>query len=244
MVPQKASIVIDAESGAILTGKSQHVQCYPASLTKMMSLYLLFEAIDQGIVSLKDKLIVSKNACDTGGSVLNFKPGDEISVQNAILALAVKSANDVAVVVAEKLAGGETAFAVKMTKKARELGMADTIFKNASGWFNKGQKTTAYDMAILLRALRTDYPQYYQHLGQKTFSFRGEEYENSNKLLGKYPGMDGGKTGFISKSGYCLAATAERSGSRLIAVVLGEPTESDRNKHMTKLLDASFSKIK
>jgi len=240
---QSASIVIDAESGAILAGKDQRAARYPASLTKMMSLYLLFEAIEQGKFAMDDRLTVSENARNQQGCILNFKPGDVISIQDAILALAVKSANDVAVVIAEKIAGSESVFADKMTQKARKLGMAHTVFKNASGWFNKNHKTTALDMAILLKALYTDFPHYYPYLGKTTFSFKGKVYENGNKLLGQYPGMDGSKTGFISKAGYCVAASAERSGHRLIAVVLGEKSEESRNIQIAKLLDAAFSRL-
>jgi len=148
------------------------------------------------------------------------------------------------VVVAEGLGGSESAFAKQMTKKAHELGMVNTVFKNASGWHNKDQKTTAYDMAILLKAIIKEYPQYYKYFGTKTFNFRGKIYDNSNKLLGKYPGMDGGKTGFTSQSGYNLAASATRSGHRLIAVVLGGATDDTRNNHIAQLLDKSFRKIK
>nr|MDQ2993641.1 D-alanyl-D-alanine carboxypeptidase [Pseudomonadota bacterium] len=174
---------------------------------------------------------------------LGLKAGDTISVQDAILALAVKSANNVAVVVAEHISLTEPAFANKMTKKAHELGMKDTTFKNASGWFHKGHKTTAYDMAILLKSLHQRFPQYYKYLGQKSFSFNGEKYTNKNKLLGTYPGLDGGKTGFVSKAGFCLAVSAVRPSGRVVAVVLGEPNKVVRMKHMQKLLDMAFNKI-
>ena len=239
--PQRASIVIDVKSGDILAAENHDAPCYPASLTKMMTLLLLFDGIEKGKLLLNDKFIVSKNASDKQGSILNFKPRDEISVEDAILALAVKSANDVAVVVAEGIEGSESAFATTMTKKAKELGMKNTTFKNASGWFNTEHKSTAQDMAILLRALYETYPQYYEYLGRKTFTFKGVEYENGNNLLGKYPGLDGSKTGFIAKSGYCIAASAQRRGSRLIVVVLGENSSSDRDQHVTKLLDSGFN---
>lgn len=242
--PESASIVINAETGVVVDADNQHVPCYPASLTKMMVLYLLFEAIEQREISLTHVLPVSQHASNQTSCVLDLKPGESISVQDAMLALAVKSANDVAVVVAEGLAENEAAFADKMTRKARELGMVNTVFKNASGWHDENQKTTAHDMAILLKEIIQTYPQYYhKYLGKKTFTFRGQKYDNSNKLLGKYPGMDGGKTGFTSPSGYNLAASAVRSGHRLIAVVLGGATDHARNNHMAQLLDKSFKQV-
>jgi len=242
--PESASIVISAETGAVVDADNQHVPCYPASLTKMMVLYLLFEAIEQREISPTHMLSVSQHASNQTSCILDLKPGETISVQDAMLALAVKSANDVAVVVAEGLAENEPTFADKMTRKAKELGMVNTVFKNASGWHDENQKTTAHDMAILLKEIIQTYPQYYhKYLGKKTFTFRGQKYDNSNKLLGKYSGMDGGKTGFTSPSGYNLAASAVRSGHRLIAVVLGGATDHARNNQMAQLLDKSFKKV-
>lgn len=238
-----ASVVIDAETGKILTGNHATSLRYPASMTKMMTLYLLFEQIELGNLSLDDDLTVSRYAYNKHGNRIGLKPQDHISVRDAILALAVKSANNVAVVVAENISGNESSFAQKMTKKARQLGMKNTVFKNASGWFDQGHKTTAYDMALLLKSIHKNYPHYYHFMGTKIFNFRGQEFQNSNKLLGHYPGCDGGKTGFVAKAGFCLACSAERSNNRVIAVVMGEPSKSARTHHMTKLLDTGFEKI-
>ena len=241
--PGSSSIVLHADTGAILHSDNQHAPRYPASLTKMMTLYLLFEAIEQRKISIKHYLPVSKHASKQSPSKLYLKPGDEISVHDAILALVTKSANDAAVAVAEGLAGSESAFADRMTKKAQQLGMVNTVFRNANGWHNASQKTTAYDMAILLKAIIKKYPRYYKYFGTKTFYFRGQQHNNHNHLLGKYPGMDGGKTGFTCPSGFNLAASAVRSGHRLIAVVLGGATGRSRDNRMAKLLDQSFDQV-
>ncbi len=236
-----ASVVIDANTGKVLTGKNSRSLRYPASLTKMMTLYLLFEAMDQGKLTLNSQLKVSRYAYNKFGDALGLMPGDTISVRDAILALAVKSANNVAVVVAESVSGSESDFASKMTKKAGQLGMKNTVFKNASGWFHKDHKTTAYDMALLLKSLHEKYPQYYPYLGKKIFSFGGQQYKNKNRLLGKYPGVDGGKTGYVSKAGYCLAVSAARQHNRIVGVVMGEQSKIARAYHMEKLLDVGFN---
>jgi D-alanyl-D-alanine carboxypeptidase len=195
---------------------------YPASLTKMMTLYLLFEAIDSGKLSLNSRLRVSRRAAAQPPTKLGLLPGEKIKVRNAILALATQSANDVAVVVAEALAGNERAFAVRMTAKARALGMKRTSFRNASGLHHPRQQTTARDMALLGRALLRDHPRHYQRtFATRTFSYGRSRYTNHNRLLGIYKGMDGIKTGYTGKAGFNLVASARRGGRRIIAALIG-----------------------
>lgn len=241
--PGKSSFVMDADTGNILHTDNPHAQRHPASLTKMQTLYILFEALENGEISINDRFVFSKHASKQSPSKLYLKPGESISVKDAILALVTKSANDVAVAVAEGVSGSEAAFVARMNRTARQLGMNNTTFKNANGWHNKEQKTTAHDMAVLLHAIIKDYPRYYKYFGTKSFVFRGVQHPNHNKLLGKYDGMDGGKTGFTCPSGFNLAASAVRSGRRLVAVVMGGTSSYARNNQMVQLLDTSFERI-
>ena len=238
-----ASIVVDAETGEVLRSRNADIRRYPASLTKMMTLYLLFEAIDQGRLSLDSKLKVSKRAAGQPPSKLGPGAGSTIRVEDAIRALVVKSANDIAVVVAEALGGTEVKFAQKMTSKARALGMTRTAFRNASGLPNRKQRSTARDMAQLARALMRDFPHRYHYFDDERFRYRGREHRTPNKLLGRYRGMDGIKTGYIRASGFNLVASAERDGRRVIAVVFGGKTSRSRNSHMANLLDLGFTRI-
>ena len=238
-----ASIVIDAETGEVLRSRNADIRRYPASLTKMMTLYLLFEAIDQGRLSLDSKLKVSKRAAGQPPSKLGLTAGSTIRVEDAIRALVVKSANDIAVVVAEALGGTEVKFAQKMTSKARSLGMTRTTFRNASGLPNRKQRSTARDMAQLARAVMRDFPHRYHYFDDERFGYRGREHRTPNRLLGRYRGMDGIKTGYIRASGFNLVASAERDGRRVIAVVFGGKTASSRNSHMANLLDLGFTRI-
>ncbi len=238
-----ASIVIDAESGQVLHAVNADTRNYPASLTKMMTLYMLFDALENGKLTLKQKLPVSKRAAGMPPSKLGLKVGQSIRVEDAILALVTKSANDVAVVVAEALAGKETTFAKVMTKRARTLGMSRTSFRNASGLPNRGQKSTARDMARLAKALMRDFPQYYRYFSTSTFSYRGRTYRSHNKLLRSYKGTDGIKTGYIRASGFNLVTSVERGGRRVIAVVFGGKTSKSRDRHMVKLLNRGFKKL-
>ncbi len=235
------SIVVEHGDGAVLAEDGADTAAYPASLTKMMTLYLTFEALRAGRLSPGTRLEVSAAAARQPPSKLGLKPGATIRVDEAIRAVAVKSANDVAVVLAEAVGGSEPRFAQIMTYRARELGMTRTRFANASGLPDELQRTTARDMATLARRLLTDYPQYYDYFGLPYFVWRGRTYHNHNRLLATYPGMDGLKTGYIRASGYNLAASAVRDGRRLVAVVLGGSTSTERNREMVRLLDQGFA---
>jgi len=238
-----ASIVVDADSGQVLYAVNADTRNYPASLTKMMTLYLVFEALEKGTLKLDQKLTVSRRAAGMPPSKLGLKEGDTITVEDAILALATKSANDAAVVFAETLSGKETTFARLMTERAQELGMSRTTFRNASGLPNRGQKSTARDMARLGKALMEDFPQYYHYFSKTSFTYNGRTYRNHNRLLKNYKGMDGIKTGYTRASGFNLVSSVERDGRRVIAVVFGGKTARSRDLHMAKLLDRSFTKL-
>ena len=238
-----ASIVVDAETGEVLRSRNADIRRYPASLTKMMTLYMLFEAIDEGRLSLTSKLKVSKRAAGQPPSKLGLPAGSTIEVEDAIKALVVKSANDIAVVVAEALGGTEVEFARMMTRKAEALGMSRTTFRNASGLPNRKQRSTARDMSFLARALMRDFPHRYHYFDDQRFRYSGRSHRSPNRLLGSYRGMDGIKTGYIRASGFNLVASAERDGRRVIAVVFGGKTARSRNTHMTTLLDLGFTRI-
>jgi len=237
-----ASIVIDAESGLVLHETNADTKNFPASLTKMMTLYLVFEALEKGEISLADKLSVSARAAKQQPSKLGLKSGSTITVDSAIRALVTKSANDVAVVVAEALGNTEWGFAKLMTAKAKTLGMSRTNFQNASGLPDSRQVSTARDMAKLSLALMEDFPQYYHYFSLGSFTYKGKTYINHNKLLTAYNGADGIKTGYTKASGYNIAVSAVRDGRRLIVVVFGGKTGSARNRHASDLLDQAFVK--
>lgn len=237
------SIVIDHGSGRVLSEDDADLAAYPASLTKMMTLYLTFEALQAGRVTAGTRLEVSAEAARQAPSKLGLRPGTTIRVDEAIRALAVKSANDVAVVLAEGIGGSEPRFAQLMTYRARELGMTRTRFVNPSGLPDDRQRTTARDMATLARRLLSDFPQYYGYFGLPYFVWRGRTYHNHNRLLATYTGMDGLKTGYTRAAGYNLAASAVRDGRRLVAVVLGGATSGERNRTMVQLLDRGFAAL-
>ena len=239
-----ASIVIDGASGKVLHAVNADTRNYPASLTKMMTLYLTFEALGDGRLRPNQKLFVSSTAAHRSPAKLGLRPGDTITVADAILALVTKSANDVATVIAEELGGTERSFARLMTRKARALCMSRTTFRNASGLPNRGQLSTARDLAILSHALIRDFPNEYGVFATRGFDYAGRRYTNHNKLLGRYAGLDGIKTGYIQASGFNLAASAERDGMRLIAVVMGGKTAGQRDRHMAGLLDKAFAKLR
>src|SRR5208282_1168561 len=205
---------------------------HPASLTKMMTLYLTFESLESGQLHKTQSLRVSAHAASQQPSKLELAAGETITVEQAILALTVKSANDAAVVLAEAIGGSESEFAQTMTQKARELGMTGTTFRNASGLPNPGQVTTARDMAKLARALIRDYPQYYGYFSAREFTFQGNEIPTHNHVLVEYEGADGLKTGYIHSSGFNLVTSAVRNGRRLIGVVMGGQTSSQRDHAM------------
>lgn len=238
-----ASIVVDKDTGEVLHEKNADIKNYPASLTKMMTLYLLFEALSDAQITLSQKLPVSRQASRMPPTKLYLKKGQRIRVADAILALVTKSANDAAVVIAEALGGTEQKFAVMMTKKARKLGMHSTTFYNASGLPHKKQLSTARDMAILSMSLLRDFPEYYDYFSTRKFRFQGRTYKNHNKLLFSYKGTDGIKTGYTRASRYNLAASAVRNNRRLVAVALGCRTSHSRNRHVAQLLDKGFSQI-
>lgn len=235
-----ASIVMDFETGQVLQEVNADTRNYPASLVKMMTLYMAFEALEQGNLTLDQELPVSRRAAGMPPSKLGLKAGETITVRNVILALVTKSANDAAVVMAEALGTKETLFAQKMTKKARKLGMRRTSFRNASGLPNRGQLSSARDMAILSRALIRDFPQYYDFFSTDRFTFNGRNHRNHNSLLRSFDGADGLKTGYIRASGFNLAASAKRDGRRLIAVVFGGRSPASRDRHVARLLDEGF----
>ncbi len=239
-----AAIVVHADSGDVLFSRYADKQLYPASLTKMMTLYLLFEEIEAGRLSLDSKLKVSSRAAGQPPSKLGVKAGTTIDVETAIKALVVKSANDVAVVVAEAISGSEWQFARKMTAKARSMGMRRTSFRNASGLPNRRQLTTARDLTILSRRVVQDFPELYPLFASKTFTWNNRTYRTHNRLVKDYPGADGLKTGYTRRSGFNLATTAVRDGERLIGVVLGGRSGRTRDAHMRKILTASFSRLK
>ncbi|MEM7224023.1 MAG: D-alanyl-D-alanine carboxypeptidase [Pseudomonadota bacterium] len=238
-----ASIVVDFRTGQVLHQVNADTRNYPASLTKMMTLYMTFEALQTGKLSLKQKLIVSRRAAGMPASKLGLRRGSTITVEQAILALVTKSANDVAVVLAEALGGTESEFAVLMTQRAQSIGMTRTTFRNASGLPNRRQLSTARDMATLSRRLILDYPKQYRYFSTQSFTYGNRKHRNHNKLLRTYRGADGIKTGYIRASGFNLAASAVRDNRRLVAVVFGGKTSGSRNRHMAKLLDKGFKRV-
>lgn len=239
-----ASIVIDGHSGEVLHETNADTRNYPASLTKMMTLYMLFEALDQGKVTKSSRFQVSHRAARQSPSKLGLRPGQSITVDDAIKALAVKSANDVAVVVAEALAGSETNFARAMTRKAHQIGMTKTTFANASGLPNRKQLSTARDMARLAQSLYFTFPHHYHYFGIERFRYAGRSYRTHNRVLNRYQGADGLKTGYIRASGYNLVTSVERNGRRLIGVVFGGKSSRSRDNHMIALLDRSWPKLR
>lgn len=238
-----ASIVVEANTGRILHSTNAETKNYPASLTKIMTLFMTFEALKTGKLKLKQKLSVSRVAEGRSPSKLGLRRGETITVDHAIKALVTKSANDVATVLAEAMGGTERKFAVLMTKRARSLGMKDTTFKNASGLPNRGQLSTARDMAILARAVLYGHPKMYHHFSRKSFKYKGRTYKSHNRLMSRYQGMDGIKTGYIRASGFNLVASARRDGKRVIAVVFGGKTSKTRDRQVARLLDRGFASL-
>lgn len=237
-----SGIVMDAKTGKVLYSYRGDSRAYPASLTKMMTLYMLFEALEQGRVSKLSRIQFSKHAASMVPSKLGIGAGGSISVEQAIYALVTKSANDAAAAVAETLAGTEWEFAQQMTNKARALGMKNTTFRNASGLPDSNQVTTAKDMAILGIALREHYPQYFDYFSTRIFKFGKYRYGNHNRLLGKVRGMDGIKTGYTRASGFNLVSSVETGGRSIVAVVMGGRTGASRNAQMVKIIKENISK--
>ncbi|MFA5041300.1 MAG: D-alanyl-D-alanine carboxypeptidase family protein [Bdellovibrionales bacterium] len=238
-----ADIVIDAETGEVIHETASKDLRFPASLTKMMTLYLTFQALDSGRLDLDQYLYVSYNAARQSPSKLGLRAGQRIQVEDAILGVTTESANDAAVVLAESLGGSEANFAKMMTRQAQAMGMARTRFRNASGLPNPYQVTTARDMAILGAALIDHFPEYYPYFGRESFTYAGVPHRNHNHLMDRYDGMDGIKTGYIHSSGYNLVSSVKRGGTRLVAVVFGGRSAVARDNRMARLLDQSFEAI-
>jgi len=236
-----AAIVVDAESGTVIESVAATARWYPASLTKVMTVYLALEAIEAGKLKLDEELAVSEHAAAQPATELGLGAGEKIMVQDAILAVILQSANDAAVVLAERLGGSEDKFAERMTAKAKQLGMARTVFRNASGLPHAEQVTTARDMAILAKALLETYPQHYHFFSTTSFTYHGQTFGTINGILSRYDGADGIKTGFTCGSGYNLVASAKRNGRRLIGVLLGGHSNDERHGEMTRLLDEGFA---
>ena len=237
------SIVIDADTGQVLGQMNADAITYPASLTKMMTLYLTFEALNAGKLQLNQYLPVSAEAANKSPTKLHLLPGDSVQVQDLILGVVTRSANDAAAVLAEGMAGSEWAFAERMTQKAWQLGMTTTVYRNASGLPDPEQYTTARDVAQLALALYHDFPREYRYFATRQFYFRGNFITNHNRLLEWYEGADGIKTGYIGASGFNLAASAVRNGHRLIGVVMGGASASSRDREMAALLDQGFADL-
>jgi len=234
-----AAIVVDAKSGEILYAKHADSPRYPASITKIMTLYLTFEALAAGKLHPEDRVVFSPHAAAQAPSKLGVRPGDSISVNEAIEAMTTLSANDAAVAMAEKLGGTESRFAALMTLRAQELGMQNTHFANANGLPDSRNLSSARDIAILSRAAMRDYPQYYHYFSLEGFSFRGRQITSHNHLLG--PGVDGLKTGFTNASGFNIAISGVRDNRRLIVVVMGGPTRVSRDQNAEDLLLTGFN---
>ena len=240
----RAVLVADIDSGHVLYQENANQLNYPASLTKIMTLYLTFDALEHGRLHLDDYLIVSQYAADAQPVKLGLTAGSKITVEDAIKAVAVHSANDVARVLAENLKGGkEGSFAAMMTRVANEIGLQNTNFENSSGLPNDDHMSTARDIALLSMAVYKHFPQYWKYFGIKSWTYDGKTYTNGNRLLASYPGCDGMKTGFTNKSKYSLVATAKREGRHLIAVVLGAENKDIRASVATRMLNIGFGKI-
>lgn len=241
--PRYASIVMDADTGLILSQRYADKKLHPASLTKLMTLMMVFDALDSGKIGLRDRVYISKHAAGMVPSKLDLPAGSTIRVEDAIYSLVTKSANDVAVALGEHIGGTESNFARMMTAKAHEIGMTQTTFRNASGLHSSRQVSTARDMAKLARTLINTYGSHYHYFSTKQFSYRGKTYRSHNRLMSSYKGMDGMKTGYVAASGFNLVSSAVRNNQRLIGVVFGGRTSRSRNAHMAALLDNGFEKL-
>jgi D-alanyl-D-alanine carboxypeptidase (penicillin-binding protein 5/6) len=238
--PKTTAIVMDAGNGEILYNERADSVRYPASVTKVMNLYLVFEALASGRLHLDDEIVVSPHAAAMPATKLGLRAGETIRVRDAMYAMTVHSANDMAVAMAERIGGTEARFAQMMTAKAQQLGMVNTRYVNANGLPDSRQVTSAHDIAVLTRAILHDYPQYYAFFSQQSFTYRGRTMVNTNHLLGKMPGVDGLKTGFTNAAGFNLDASAVRNGHRLIAVVMGSSSGQLRNANVEGLLLTGF----
>ncbi len=239
--PKYAAFLVDAGTGEVLYSRQSDTERFPASITKVMTLYMVFERLAAGTMKLDDRIVMSRHAASQRPSRLGMKAGGTLTVDQAIRILATKSANDVAVAVAEHVAGSEKDFGDLMTKRARSLGMRNSRFVNPSGLPDARQITTARDIYILSLAMIQHFPQYYSYFQQQQYSFGNQVFPNHNHLLRTMPGVDGIKTGYTNAAGFTLAASAVRDGRRLIAVVLGGPSRIARDSNVEGLLSAGFA---
>ncbi len=238
-----SAIVVEARTGSVLIDAGADEPRFPASLTKMMTLYMLFEALRDGRTQLGSRIVMSEEAASRPPSKLGIPPGGGLTVEQAILALVTKSANDVAAAVGEHIGGTEERFAQMMTMRARSLGMTQTRFRNASGLPDWEQVTTARDMATLGRRLFTDFPNRYHYFGTVHFAWGRAQIRNHNRMLGDYDGADGIKTGFINASGFNIVTSAQRDGVRLVGATFGGSSWVERDRHMGALLDQGFARM-
>jgi len=238
-----SAILIDADDGSVLYSQAAEQIRHPASITKVMTLFLAFDALDQGRLRLSDRIVMTAHAAAQEPSKLGLRPGQTISVEDAIRVIAVKSANDVAVALAERLGGSEAGFARMMTARARTLGMRQTMFSNATGLPDPATFTSAHDLALLALAMLREHADRYPYFSTRTFNWGAQHMVNHNHLLGAVPGVDGIKTGYTVDAGFTLAASAIRGGHRLVAVVMGEPTRLTRDRHVATLLEAGFTAL-
>jgi D-alanyl-D-alanine carboxypeptidase len=239
----QAALIADADSGYVLYADKADEKIYPASLTKLMTLYLTFQALENGVLRMEDELLISQKAAAKPASKIYLKPETTLTVKEAILALIVKSANDVAAVLGESLAGSEEQFAEMMTKAAHDLGMNRTVFKNASGLYHKQQISTARDMAVLALALINHFPQYYPLFTTKVATIQGKIYGNHNNIIRLYKGAEGLKTGYLNACGYHVITTCRKKDMRLVAVSLGQSSVKSRDASIVSLLDKGFAKM-
>lgn len=238
-----AAIVIDADTGRIIHENEAGRRWYPASLTKVMTIYMTLSALESGKLRLDDTLTVSTHAASQPNSRLGLRTGQHISVEHAIMAVTTRSANDAAVLLAETLGGSESNFAGMMTHQAHRLGMSSSSFQNASGLPDEGQISSARDLAILSAALIREFPQHYHFFSATEFRYNGRVLPNTNRILKTYPDADGMKTGFTCGSGYNLIASAKRDGHRIIGVLLGAHSSGERFEQMGNLLDVGFERF-
>jgi D-alanyl-D-alanine carboxypeptidase len=236
-----AEIIIDAATGSVLHEENATHSWYPASLTKVMTLYMTFDALKAGEINLNDILTTSQHAARQPNSKLGLRQGEKLTVQEAILAVITRSANDAAVVLSEHLGGTEENFAIKMTTKGHSLGMYDSHFMNATGLPHPWQVTTSRDMALLAWKTQQNFPNYYPYFSTHNFNFKGRELRGINKFTATYPGAEGMKTGFTCGSGYNLISVANQNGKRLIGVILGGMTSPERYQLMIKMMNNGFA---
>src|ERR1700712_5881870 len=240
--PAFSSIIVDGNSGATLSANNPDASRHPASLTKIMTLYLLFERLDAGKLKLDSEMEVSEYASEQAPTKLGLRPGQTINVEDAIKGLVTRSANDAAVVIAEAISGDEDDFATLMTRKARALGMTKTVYRNANGLPNDEQVTTARDQATLGRAIQDRFPRYYRYFSTSAFVYHGHSIRNHNKLLGNVEGVDGIKTGYTRASGFNLVTSMRRGNRHLVGVVLGGRSGGSRDAIMRNLLAENLEK--